>query len=69
MINKDDETPEQLEEILELLDTYVNITTQAITAISNWVDGDSSSVTLADHTRKEAASSLIGWFHERIEEG
>lgn len=65
----EDETVEQLQEMLELLDRYPGITDSAAFRIGAWAEGTllPSDSTFSKATRKEQAGILIQWFKDMLE--
>jgi len=65
-VDPNDETVEQLQEILELLDRYI-IGPHTIEVIADWLDGNSSPGSgFATRPRKESAELIINWFKDQI---
>jgi hypothetical protein len=66
-VDPNDETVEQLQEILELLDRYDQIRPHTMEVIADWIDHNSSPGTgFATRPRKESAELIINWFKDQM---
>jgi hypothetical protein len=62
-----DETAEQLQEILELLNRFTGIKPESMEVIGDWIEGKSPpGSTFATRERNLSADIIISWFKDQI---
>jgi hypothetical protein len=66
-VPNNDETVEQLEEMLRLLDQFPEIADHSVNVIWGWLEGDVNAASaFAGRPRRESADVINQWFRDRI---